>query len=338
MATIMCSDISVPVIVWEKELLLEDIGERYGNLRLANPKAERLMVLSLRRYGQVSPVVVCKSVKDEYELIDGFTRLRASRQIDSMTSLRARVLEVGERAAKAALLCLNWTSRRVSDMEEGWVVHSLCRNDGLSQVEVGVLLGRDKSWVCRRLSLVERLCEELQSQIRLGLCTSTMGRELARLPRGNQERVLEIVNRHHLVSREVSLLVSLLLESSPKRQEEILCEPHKFLAGRGGSPVEGVDSRLSKEGSRILRMLRKMEGACIEVADRVGIKGLNTLRPSDLLILSGPIGRASRASSRAEQALEDALTIFHEERQDASPQRSRGAGASRGDAPQGGLL
>ena len=37
---------------------------------------------------------------------------------------------------------------------------ALVREDGLSQVEVAGLLGRHKSWVHRRLALLERLCDE----------------------------------------------------------------------------------------------------------------------------------------------------------------------------------
>jgi hypothetical protein len=35
---------------------------------------------------------------------------------------------------------------------------TLIREDGLSQAEVAELLGHHKSWVCRRLALLERLC------------------------------------------------------------------------------------------------------------------------------------------------------------------------------------
>ncbi len=39
-------------------------------------------------------------------------------------------------------------------------------------------MGRNKSWVSRRLSLIERLSEELQDEIRLGLLSVSVGREL----------------------------------------------------------------------------------------------------------------------------------------------------------------
>ena len=63
---------------WASENLLqlkpEEIGEHYGRYRLHVPEAERAMAKSLERYGQLSPVVVCRR-GERYELIDGFKRL-----------------------------------------------------------------------------------------------------------------------------------------------------------------------------------------------------------------------------------------------------------------------
>ena len=67
---------------WAGESLLllrrDEIGEQYGRYRLHVPEAERAMARSLERYGQLSPVVVCRR-QERYELIDGFKRLGADR-------------------------------------------------------------------------------------------------------------------------------------------------------------------------------------------------------------------------------------------------------------------
>ncbi len=44
----------------DQELLLDEIGESYGSLRLVNPRAEKQMQESLERYGQISPAVVAR--------------------------------------------------------------------------------------------------------------------------------------------------------------------------------------------------------------------------------------------------------------------------------------
>ncbi len=286
----------------EQDLSLKDLGEGYGGLRLVSPRSERRMRESLERYGQMSPVVVCRGVEGGFELLDGFKRLRAVRGL-GWERLRARLLDVGSRAAKAALLCLNWVTRSVSDVEEGWVVHALCRGDGLTQAEVGVLLGRDKSWVSRRLSLVERLGEEVQSQLRLGLITGTVGRELARLPRGNQERVLAAVLAHGLGSREVGRLVELLSKARREDHEQILREPREALAAQCPRPV--VDSRLGRAGNGLLRDLHQMERSCGRVVSAVGIHGLSRLGAVELQVLSTALGRAERIGRQACDVLRD---------------------------------
>ena len=57
------------------------------------------------------------------------------------------------------------------------------RDDRLTQPQIGQLLGRDKSWVCRRLVLAKGLAESVAADVRLGLVSATAAREVGRLPR-----------------------------------------------------------------------------------------------------------------------------------------------------------
>ncbi|MGE3806622.1 MAG: ParB/RepB/Spo0J family partition protein, partial [Gemmataceae bacterium] len=77
-----------------RPLPVEALGERYRRYRLADPAAEEAMARSLRRYGQLSPVVVC--LRDEKpELIDGFKR-RAAAPLAGMRTLSARVVQIDD--------------------------------------------------------------------------------------------------------------------------------------------------------------------------------------------------------------------------------------------------
>ncbi|MDA3834654.1 MAG: ParB N-terminal domain-containing protein [Spirochaetales bacterium] len=167
------------------ELALDSIDERFSTLRIVNPTADSAILRSMERYGQIMPVVVCEIGEGEYQLLDGFKRLRGAVAL-SMKSLRAQIMRLNIRAGKAALVQLNWAGKSISSMEEALVVHSLFHEDALSQVEIATLLGRHKSWVCRRIALIERLCDEGRDQIQLGLLPISMSRELIKLPRGNQ--------------------------------------------------------------------------------------------------------------------------------------------------------
>jgi len=62
-----------------RPVALAALGQRYRRYRLADPPAEEAMAGSLRRWGQLAPVVACRR-GDELELLDGFKRWTAARQ------------------------------------------------------------------------------------------------------------------------------------------------------------------------------------------------------------------------------------------------------------------
>ncbi len=206
-----------------EELAISEIGERYGALRIVNPRADAAMVKSIRKYGQITPVV-CMKTEGRWELIDGFKRLRACRGLNK-TTLRAKRIEVSGRVCKAAIIQLNQSSRSINEMEEALVLQSLHREDGLTQIEIAVLLGRDKSWVSRRISLIERLSEEVQEDIRLGLISVMTGRDLAKLPRGNQKEAAEAILKCHYTTREAAKLIRDLLSRPRWEYSAILASP-----------------------------------------------------------------------------------------------------------------
>jgi ParB-like chromosome segregation protein Spo0J len=216
-------------------LHVDEIGEHYGRYRLHLPEAERAMARSLERYGQLSPVVVCQR-QDRYELIDGFKRLGAARTVAPMSHLSARLMEADERTAKAAIYGLNRAGGRTRELEEAWIIQALVREDGLSQVEVAELLGRHKSWVCRRLALIERLGAEAREELRVGLLSPTAARQIVRLPEGNQVEVLQVIRREALSGAELTGVVDLLLQSAGREQQAyVLTQPREALSQAKGS-------------------------------------------------------------------------------------------------------
>jgi ParB/RepB/Spo0J family partition protein len=231
------------------------MGESYGRLRIINPESEAKVLESLRAFGQILPVVVVKGIEPHrYELIDGFKRLRACRELGTKT-IQARVLSCGVRPAKAAILELNRKAGSIREMEEALIVQSLHREDRISQVEIAVLLRRHKSWVSRRIALVERLSDEVLNHLRLGLIGPSQGRQLIRLPRGNQERALETVLKHRLCCRETERLVSLLLERPRWEHDGLLHLPLEILddrsAPRPGKERKPVEPSVAQDVLRL---------------------------------------------------------------------------------------
>ena len=196
---------------------LDELGDQFRRYRLRMPQAVEAMAQSLRRWGQCAPIVA--TLREERpQVLDGFTRWEAARQVRGMTTLSVRLIEVDDRRAKAAIYGLNQTGRRPHELEEAWIVRALVREDGLSQPEVAELLGRHKSWVCRRLALLEKLCADVRQDLEVGLLTPTAAREIARLPAGNQSEVVDVARRDALSGEELGGVVRLLLESVTAEQ------------------------------------------------------------------------------------------------------------------------
>jgi ParB/RepB/Spo0J family partition protein len=217
-----------------EELAISEIGQRYGAFRIVSPRADAAMVKSIRKYGQITPVV-CVKTEGGWELIDGFKRLRACRSLNQMT-IRARAMQVSARVCKGAIIQLNQSSRSINEMEEALVVQSLHREEGLTQIEIAVLLGRDKSWVSRRISLIERLSEEVQEDIRLGLISVMTGRDLAKLPRGNQKETADIILKRRYTTRETAKLIGYLLSRPRWEYSAILASPWEVVELREPRP------------------------------------------------------------------------------------------------------
>ncbi len=286
-----CS-VSGIVFIMQEPLLIEDlavtaIGTRYAELRIVRPRADAAMEKSLRRHGQLVPVVCVRSASG-YELLDGFKRLRASKRL-GLATLSARIKESSSsRVCKAAVLQLNQISGSVSGLEEAIVIHSLYREDGLNQPEIALLFGRDKSWVSRRLSLVERISEEVRKNMTLGLVSSVAGRELARLPRGNQDAALACVQKHRLATRDTAKLVSYLLSHPRWEQEAILASPWTVL-----------DLTPKQRPAELEASLLSMRRSCRAVTYSIGMG-----RSQETGKLGGLIGEAMVSAQEALLALE----------------------------------
>jgi ParB-like chromosome segregation protein Spo0J len=296
---------------WSEELRhlqLDEIGDRYARYRLYMPEAERAMVRSLSRYGQISPVVVCEQ-KGVYELIDGFKRLWAARQLKPIPKLSCRLIEVDDRGAKAAIYGLNRVGGRTRELEEAWIVHALVREDGLSQVEVAELLGRHKSWVCRRLALIEKLVPEAREQLRLGLLCPSAARQLIRLPVGNQKELLPVIRREALSVPELSGVVGLLLRSSHLSQQAyVLQQPREALAQDDHAPVPAQDPRLSAAANLVFKRLGSLGVQMSRMENWLQHYGRAELTPRDQTLLGPHFGRLSHQATRLAALCQDVLS------------------------------
>jgi ParB/RepB/Spo0J family partition protein len=287
-----------------EELGIRELDQRYGSLRLASPQEMGRLRESIERMGILSPVVVATAVEPEHlVLVDGFKRVRILRDRGE-PSIWAMRSPLDAQAAKVAMVAANAPHKGLCDLEEGWIVRSLCREHKMLQVDVGKSLRRDKSWVSRRLALVERLEEELQNDIRLGLLSSTVARELSRLPRGNQLRMASTIRAHGLTSKQAHRLVTALLDTDdPQARDELLADPLRYLGA--ASPVSGppTDPRLGPGENDLRRSLLAVDVAGERLVRSVRRNAPAGLAGEEARILAPLVSRALRVSGEMSAVL-----------------------------------
>jgi ParB-like chromosome segregation protein Spo0J len=218
----------------ERDLDLAELGDSLSALRLCEPSALEAMRRSLERHGQLDALSVF-GVEGHLEIFDGFKRVRAARELGWRT-LRGRIAGVDRAEAKILLLALH-DRRGLTELEEAWLIRSLYRDDGLSQPTIAARLGRHKSWVWRRLMLVEALDPAVQADVRLGLLAPRAAVAVSQLPRGNQHDLSGLVIRRGLTVRQTELFVAELLDldGDAARAQQIAQRLEGALpGGRGG--------------------------------------------------------------------------------------------------------
>jgi len=293
---------------------LDAFDERYAELRMARPDVLAVIRRSVQRHGVLQPLVVNAMDGEQagtdraLVLLDGFKRLAVARELGHQ-QVPVRMVQLPETAARAAMLTYNATrGGGMAELEQAWLVRSLVRGCKLRQKDVAELLGKHKSWVCRRLMLAEHLAEGVEADMRLGLLSASVARELVRLPRGNQEQVAQVVREHGLTCRQVAELVDrYLLADTAAGINELLADPLRFCDGsRPEDPNRAtrtaVDPRLSADGARIHRQLQQLQRSAAALCRVLPNAACLSLADDDVAVLAGHaapvLGQTQRAVAR----------------------------------------
>ena len=267
-----------------------ELGERLAELRLCEAGALEAMRRSLERHGQLTPIVAFVE-RDQLETLDGLKRLRAARAL-GWSTVAITVTDIADGIAAKVRLAELHQRGGLTELEEGWLVRSLYRDDHLTQPEIARYLDRHKSWVCRRLMLVEALDPAVQADVRVGLLAPRAAITLAALPRGNQVPAAAVVIRRGLTVRQTERLVAELREqpddaARASRIAQRLEAPSDPLVPRPTSvPRSEADwmvadiATLLRVGARLqARLLGTPLGALGAPATEIVLDGLGALAP-----------------------------------------------------------
>jgi ParB family chromosome partitioning protein len=214
-----------------ESLEISQLDLRYAHTRISKPEALLPLMRSLEKWGQLRPVSVVRSDSSSLVLVDGYLRMEALKRCGKDTVL-AELWACGEREALVQVL-IREQERRWEALEEASLIRELHDRHGLSQESIARLLGKDKSWVCRRLSLLSALPDEVLEAVRSGhLSTWAAGRILAPLARANPEHAKALTrtfSQEHLSTRELEALFRHYQKANRTQRERMVLNPILFL-------------------------------------------------------------------------------------------------------------
>jgi len=286
------------------------LNPRFAGLRLRDPERLARLTRSLRQHGQLMPVVVVGESLDppRWVLIDGYRRLEALREIgEDLVWVDAWDRSVDE----ALLLCLaRGPERGWEAIEEAALLQELSSRYSLR--EMAQRIGRDVSWVSRRLSLFKALPEELLEAVRTGkLSVWAATRILAPLARANAAHartLLGELEKTPLSTRELERLFAQYQRTPSAQRGRLVANPGLF--------VQAIDSRAQAAEDR--RLAEGPEGAWCKdlvVTEKI-LKRLTALAPTlfspqqDRLErdrLQQPYGQTKAQFRRLDQILEQVI-------------------------------
>jgi ParB family transcriptional regulator, chromosome partitioning protein len=238
-----------------KELELSFIKLSFSHLRLEKPATWQRLCHSISRYGQQVPVIVVPDPQQPgWILIDGYLRVGALKQCKNEI-VKA---EIWESDSQYGLLCLlkGLQQRPWEAIEEAYLMKELILQSGCSQQELAHQIGRDPSFIHRRLQLLSDNSDEILAGVRAGYISPwSASRILAPLARVNLKHATQLMNHlesNHYSTRQLQQFYQHYQKSNKVVRERMVTHPDLFF--------KSIEEEAKNKDA--LRLAKGPEGEC----------------------------------------------------------------------------
>ncbi|MCW8848804.1 MAG: ParB N-terminal domain-containing protein [Melioribacteraceae bacterium] len=220
----------------------------YSHIRLTKKNDIKKIISSIDKYGQLTPVVVVLE-NDKFVLVDGYIRCNALQRL-AKDIIKAEIWDCN--ISQALLLMLaEKQSRTWEAIEESLLIRELQTTYNLSQEKIANNIGKDQSWVSRRISLIEYLSEALISVIIAGnISLWTAVRVLSPMARAipsHAQLLTEYLKKNKKTTREMKDFYEHYKCSSKQTRINIINDPDLFFKAQNYTKV-ATEAKQLKEG------------------------------------------------------------------------------------------
>ncbi len=191
----------------------------YQPRRIFNRKALEELSQSIKEYGVIHPISVRETSTNNYELIAGERRLRATEMAD-IKEIPALIVEYRDNESAIIALIENLQREDLNFIEESEGYYNLINDHNFTQQDLARKIGKSQSTIANKLRLL-KLPVEIQTMLITEGLTERHGRALLKLPDDELRKlVIEKVIKNGLNVSSTENLVEEILDSLRNKDEE----------------------------------------------------------------------------------------------------------------------
>jgi len=178
------------------------------------------LAASIKAQGVMQPIVVRPVGKDQFEIIAGERRWRAS-QLAGLEKVPVVIKDVGDESALAMSLIENIQREDLNPIEEAVALHRLMNEFQLTHQQIADAVGKSRTAVTNYLRLMN-LSQEAKTLLEQGLLEMGHARTLLGLPEALQGEAAREVVRKNLNVRQTEALVKVWLAPRKQNSEKVV--------------------------------------------------------------------------------------------------------------------
>jgi len=190
-----------------EDLNISDVALSTNQLRNTVDNLEEL-VESIKEIGLLQPIIVRSNNTENFEVIAGNRRFSACKKL-GFRKIPCNIVELDDKKAFEVSIIENVQRHTLNPIDEGLAFKKYVNEFGWGGVsELAQKLSKSKSYVCKRIKLVE-LPKEVKDLISHSEINATIGEEL--LPIGDkykQSNLIRLIQQENLSSRMVRKIIN----------------------------------------------------------------------------------------------------------------------------------
>ena len=211
----------------------------YQPRREFDEKSIEELASSIRKHGLLQPVLVIKKDEENYILVAGERRLRATKKLGK-DKIKAIVVDYTLDDLREYALIENIQREDLNPIEIALSLHELIKKHGYTHDELAKNLGKSRSYVTNMLRILN-LPETIIDKIKKQEISFGHAKILVSLPEDKIEKVVEKIEKENLNVRETEKFIKTLKEPKEEKINEEIVEISSYLKKMGLKTEIGKD-------------------------------------------------------------------------------------------------